>query len=241
MNKQQQSGIGALLVLTLVVILICVPNALAIVSGATVTNVSTDFGPTRSPQSLSNARGTISTITLDALQQNSRWKAYVGNVTGTLTLDDANNNSIYQWPTGSSVSGEVYASRNASLDFTSVACAPQAIIDSEDSYFSNTGIDPSSINATFNSTDHTATTVNGQVLSSCPMTALYVSDAAVAQTSAAAFQQILINDSNNNLVFVSLMNDDAVGFDGRTFDFQMIVPENTTGAINDYYFYVELD
>lgn len=240
MKQQQLTGIGVIVALLLIVTT-AIPETYAAVSGATVTNLSTDAGPTRSPDSLTNARGTISTITLDALQQTNRWKAYVGNVTGTLTLDDASNNSIYQWPTGSTVGGEVYASRNSTLDFSTVACAPQSLINSEDSFFANTGADPSSINQTFNATDHTATTVNGQVLSTCPMTALWVNDAAVGQTNAADFQEFLINDSNNNLAFVSIINDDTVGFDGRSFDFQMIVPENTTGAINPYYFYVELD
>src|SRR3989338_5789452 len=39
--------------------------------------------------------GYIFTMNLDTTQQNKRWKAYVGNVTGKLTLDDASSYTIF--------------------------------------------------------------------------------------------------------------------------------------------------
>ncbi|MEK6946851.1 MAG: hypothetical protein AABX32_04555, partial [Nanoarchaeota archaeon] len=66
------------------------------------TKVNSTLNGTTSPG------GYIFTAILDSTQQNTRWKGYVGNVTGTLTLDDASANTLFAW-TLTSVTGEVYA------------------------------------------------------------------------------------------------------------------------------------
>lgn len=41
--------------------------------------------------------GVISFFNLTASVQNPRWKAFVGQVFGMFTLDDSNDNTIYDW------------------------------------------------------------------------------------------------------------------------------------------------
>ena len=66
--------------------------------------------------------GFIFTTLIDSRQQNSRWKAYVGNVTGTLALDDASGNTIFQWSL-TATSGEVYATRSsATINWSGINC-----------------------------------------------------------------------------------------------------------------------
>src|SRR3989344_8533797 len=56
--------------------------------------------------------GYIFTINLTGETQNARWKAFIGNASGVLTLDDSSGNTIYDW-TLSTTTGEVYATRQS--------------------------------------------------------------------------------------------------------------------------------
>jgi hypothetical protein len=60
--------------------------------------------------------------------------------------------------------------------------------------------------------------------------------------SSSSFQEVVLSDGSN-LVYTSLLANDANGFDNKTHDFEMIVGEN--GHLGDttstpYYFYLEL-
>lgn len=237
MNTQRIIGFGTALLLG---VLLFSSFSFATPAGASITSNSTDFGPTIGPSGIANNRSTITTVVLNSIQQNTRWKAYVGNVTGTFTLDDASNNTIYDWST-STISGEVYASRNSSLDFGTVACATNGVVTSEMTAMNQTPAAVDSIQSTFNGTNHSSTTVAGTILTGCNMTTLYVSDASQGYNNASAdFQEFLMEDANSNLAYVAIINDDTTGFDTTAYDFQMIVAEEPTGAANSYYFYVEL-
>jgi len=211
-------------------------------TGSTISNNSTENGPARTPSSHTAARGTITTMLLSAIQQDQQWKAYVGNVTGTLTLDDAGNNTIYDW-TVTTVSGEVYAA-NASLDFSSVGCAQAAHITAQNNFHNMTGSQADSVNRTFNATAHAGFVVAGVTIpqNNCSSTALWVNDTKQTQSATALFQEVLLVENTGSVVYTSLINDDKTGFDNSTYDFQLIVPESDVRATpTTYYFYVELD
>ena len=54
------------------------------------------------------------------------------------------------------------------------------------------------------------------------------------------FEEIALWDGTN-VVYAALTEVDKVGYNGATFDYQMIVPEHTvTAGVTTYYFYVEL-
>lgn len=244
MNKKTRRG-----ALTILALLLCTLSlvyfAFGVPSGATLTSNTTDYGPTISPIGLLHNRSTITTVVLDAIQQDQRWKAYVGNVTGRLTLDDSNNQTIYDWTAISAAAGEVYASRNSGLTFLSVQCADSATVGAEETALNMTAGaagEADNINNTFNSTDHSPINVGATALTNCPMVSTYVSDADQGQDSGDDFQEILVEDATNNLIYVSLMNDNTVGYNGENYDFQMIVAESDVQATaQTYYFWVELD
>ena len=66
-------------------------------SGTTISSNTTSTAPTLPPASRNDSGGTITTMILNTIQQNAKWKAYIGNITGSLTLDDANNKTIFDW------------------------------------------------------------------------------------------------------------------------------------------------
>ena len=215
--------------------------------GATISSFSVDTGPTKSPESRSDLGGRIITVVLNLEQQNFAWKAYVGNVTGTYVLQNANNFSIYEWPLGASIQGEVYISRASNVNYTSgaILCANDTTMNTEQVFFGMSSSDTDSINMTFNTSLHRAFSVGSNPigLNSCPAIATWVNDTAQTPGAGAVFQEVAIYDyTGSNLVYVALINDSETGFDNTTvYDFQAIIPENRSAITGTaYYFYVEL-
>lgn len=213
----------------------------AVPQGASVQGTpSVDAGPTKSPYGRNDSGGRIITANFNLEQQNGGWKAYVGNVSGSYVLQNAVNESIYEWPL-SSVAGELYVSRDGSLTFGSVTCANQATMDADHVILGMAASNDDSINKTFNSTTHTPFNVGTTPLSGCPSTALWVNDTVQTQGASATWQEVLLNVSGS-LVYASILNNDRSGFTNTTtYDFQAIVAENRTdSAGHTYYFYLEL-
>ena len=222
-------------------------------TGASVTNLSTETYSV-SPESGQDAGGTITTILLDATQQESAWKAYVGNITGTLVLRNSDGWSIYEWAMNSStLSGNVFVSRNDSVNWTSgaIRCANSSIIDSEQTFLGMTTSNTYSINKTFNYTIHKTMTISGVGSiqnSTCPSTATYVNGSAQTISESAYFQEILLTDTNN-LIYATFIDQDAWGYNNNesvngtnvTYDFQLIVAENRSASVGTvYYFYADI-
>jgi hypothetical protein len=189
-------------------------------------------------------KGTITVVTLDSNQQDYKWKAYVGNVSGSLVLDDANSKSVYDWSL-TTVTGEVYVSRSSSVTWTSVSCVNQTVIDNEQSFLGMTSSARDSINSTFNYTSHRSFLIgtNNITSSSCRSTATYINDAAQTINEAAKFQEILLRDNiGGGLIYATLLEQNQAAYDGvNTYDFQLIVAENESATVpTNYYFYVEL-
>ncbi|MBU1854679.1 MAG: hypothetical protein KKF89_03085, partial [Nanoarchaeota archaeon] len=210
--------------------------------GGSISFNSTDKRTT-SPGTRADDGGTITTLRVDATQQNPAWKAYVGNISGTLVLDDSNNRSIYEWSLAS-LTGEILAVRS-SVSWSTLSCATNATIASEQTTLTMTSGDIDSINHTFNHSTHKQFVVAGNTLtaSTCRVAYPYVNDSAQSPSVSAQFQEILMNDSSSNLIYAASLETNVAGYHNESlYDFQMIVPDNDqAGQITTYYFYVELD
>ncbi len=212
--------------------------------------------------------GYIFTIGLTSQQQNTRWKAYVGNVSGTLTLDDAQDNTIFQW-TLASVSGEVYATRaSGTVNWTGINCTWIADAQlnatggyessnrtpehNENEVLSHTGLSDN-VTATFSQTNHSQLTVGGVIIgkNDCYTAQTYQNDnpQTFIDSDDANFTEILLydgafNTSTGNLIYATFMYPDRTSYrSDSTFDFQIILPEDGTpgyASSTAYYFYVEL-
>lgn len=238
---RQHRGFIAALILLLALVSSSFP-ASADPTGAEITGVATETAANRTPDGRSDARGTITTMLLDAVQQDQHWKAYVGNVTGALTLDDAANFTIYDWDL-TTISGQVYASRNSSLAWSSVSCASPGIVVSESAFHNMTDADSDDLNSTFNWTVHRQYSVGSTTIGqdTCSSTVTYVNGTRQVPTTSSPFQELLLQDANGFLIYMTPIEDDAQGFDNQAYDFQMIVAEsNVKASPTAYYFYVEL-
>ncbi|MBN1503272.1 hypothetical protein JW930_07070 [Candidatus Woesearchaeota archaeon] len=186
--------------------------------------------------------GTFTTLVLYAETQNPRWKAYAGNVTGLLTLDDANNYTIYRW-TDVDITGEVYTSRSSDIDWMDINCSSYSNITYEEGQLNHTTTSADSINSTFMYKIHKSFYV-GEVFiknSTCRSTVTWVNNTEQTIAENSLFQEILLSDGNN-LVYATPVENNVIGFNNKTYDFQMIVAENTDFNMPNtvYYFYVEL-
>jgi hypothetical protein len=188
--------------------------------------------------------GYVATMNITSTSQNPRWKAFVGQVEGTFTLDDSTGSTIYDWST-TATGGEVYATRNATtILWGSVQCANTTLMEFENGEMSHSNADDN-ITATFNGTTHDEFFVGSVNITTdtCPTLNTYIGNS----TQDVSFEEIVLTDSSvdtsGNLIYVTIMEDDVTGFDGADYDFQMIVPENGgdgfTGS-TAYYLYVEL-
>ena len=189
-----------------------------------------------------DAKGTITTIVMTATQQDYKWKAYVGNVSGTLALADVNGKAIYDWTSGTPA-GEVYVSRFSNINWGSIACVNQASIDAEQTNISMSSSAKDNINNTFNATNHLGFNVGVIPVSGCRSTATYLNGIAQSMSSGATFQEILLRDTSTttNLVYAGLINASSSGYNNQKYDFQIIVGENESSSTpTPYFFWVEL-
>ncbi|MBT3464197.1 hypothetical protein HOD20_01350 [archaeon] len=239
-----------LIVLTIVSVIVLISLSSVFVIGqptgvATITNMSHLTKNASAPDSRTDGKGTINTANLDAIQQDMKWKAYVGNVSSTFVLDDDADYTIYQW-TLSSFDGEVYASRNSSISWGSIAVASVTHKENEDYALNHSSSAADSINQTFVTQTHRQFDVGTTSIDASTGYAIAtnLNDTAQALTVNSVFQEVLLYDGAS-LVYASLVENNHLGYrndSSTTYDFQMIMAENATAsAINiPYFFYLEL-
>jgi len=188
------------------------------------------------------AGGTFTTMVLGGTFQTPRWKAYVGNVTGNLVLADSNNRTIYDWEL-TIVSGQIYVTRTENINWGNIMCATEQTILNEQNFLNISETAADSINRTFNDTIHRGFFVGTtQIMeSSCRAIATFVENIKQPPSVNATFQEILLQDSNNNIIFTTIIEQARTGFDSNPYDFQLIVPENPTRVQpTTYFFFAEI-
>jgi hypothetical protein len=189
---------------------------------------------------LNTSGGYITTLNITANTQNLRWKGFVGYLTGKFSLDDASGSTLYDW-TLASISGQVYATRNSStISWGSISCATNAEVESENVVMNHTNR-YDNITATFDDANNHASFSVGAVpitINSCN----YTLNTYVNNVSSTDFDEIVLHDGGA-IVYATLLESAVTGFDGNTYDFQMIVPENGAASwtgTTPYYLYVEI-
>jgi hypothetical protein len=246
-NKMLRSGeIGAIIVPIIAFILLSLALAplqpsFAIPQGAQITSTSVENATARAADSHTAQGGSFTTMLLNVTSQTSKWKAYVGNVSGKITLDNSQNKTIYDWAV-STITGEVFVSRNSSIVFSSLACADSGNITSEQNYLGINSTSDDSLNKTFKSKIHRQFTIGGTGLianSTCYSIATFINDSSQASSEAASFQEMLMSDGLN-VVYVSLFEGKKQGFDTNPYDFQIIVPDDPLSTSTTYFFFAEL-
>lgn len=193
-------------------------------------------------QSVQARGGNVTQVNIDALTITKSWQGYYGQVHGEIALETSAGSKFYNW-TLTSVSGRVYATRATTITWTNVNCTNSTNMTTETTFLGLTASDGDSVINTFNSSTHPAFNVSTSVIvaNTCQATSVFVNNA--SQTS--NWRQVLLTDrTSNNIIYTTIMNASTVGFDGGTYDFQLLVGENEhTGSIGvtNYYFWVELN
>ncbi|MEM2139177.1 MAG: hypothetical protein QXM96_03410 [Candidatus Woesearchaeota archaeon] len=213
--------------------------------GADLTYISNSSKLPKSPDNRTDGKGTITTILLSTVQQNIRWKAYVGNVSGKLVLRDADQYSLYEWPAMANPDGVVFITMNQSIDWGSIQCANTTDIQTFQNGLGHSNLAMDNVNNTFNVKTHQSFDVGTKPFSSnsCWAAFPWINNTAQTPSATALFQEILLMDVDRKIVFASLIDQDTQGYrnDGTTkYDFQALVPDYTSSSNALYYFYVEI-
>ncbi len=184
------------------------------------------------------SKGYISWMILEGTTQTSAWKGYVGNITGKLALEDSSGDLLYDW-TVSTPNGEVYATASPTTpSWANIECANLGNLTAEEGNLSH-GARDDRVMKTFGTPDHPEFSVAAVTITAdtCNTTNTYVS----GSSQSSEFEEVVLMDNEDRIIYTTLINDSAVGFDGTNFDFQMIVPDAPTGDNTAYYFYLELE
>ncbi|MEM3373991.1 MAG: hypothetical protein QXE31_02100 [Candidatus Woesearchaeota archaeon] len=240
-------------------------NAIEVPMGAqTVTEgyESTINNSNYPPASIQAYAGNISQLTIFGRSQTKHWQGYYGEVSGVIVLDDAQNWTMYDWP-NPEPKGEIYATVSATTPiWNTIRCFNYSGTEAGstnntfywESFYNMTFNDVDGIDETFNITQHPTFDVGEFTITenTCPSTFTHVND----QWQEQRFVEILLQDANGLLIFTTIIenkdegiNDDVVGYNGVTHDFQLLVAEDGTsrsgGARNQdtttYYFYLDLE
>ena len=235
--KNIQKVLITLFIFASFVFVVSVNESVAQPTGIIISENITETSGSTPPANRTDPGGTITTILVDVLQQNPRWKAYIGNITGVLSLDDADGQSIFRWELeAEDVTGNIFISRADVLDWGSVDCpTPQQIADEDSALgFSSSAAD--SINRTFTDT-HPSIFIGIVEHENCPATSTYVNNA--PQAGSPDFPLVLLY-TGTNMIYATPVNKDSQSFNGaNNVDFQAIVPDQTVGTTT-YYFYAEI-
>lgn len=212
----------------------------------TFTNISTTTKTNADGVNRSDERGTITVLQMAVSQQTDNWKAYVGNITGTITLDDSSGETIYDWSTGATLTGEVFATRTSgTITWASVTCANDTEVEAEQTALQHTATSVDALNNTFTNLTHPefwAGAANFSASACLKVANLYVDGATDSDT----WHEILLHDGTN-LVYAAIINSsaDGYGLNHNSTDFQMIVAANGSASESitpeTYFFYVEID
>jgi len=230
--------------------------ATSLPEGPTTLNIDATSrrAPVTSP-TLNAIAGNVTQLTVAGTTVTQTWQGYYGNVTGTVTLDDANNNTMYDWSLASP-EGEIYASI-APVTWTSgnVRCYDYNMSDTGYSAFvmlseldTLLGLatdDIDGVDETFvEGTGYDNFYVGDYLIDAvCPTTQTYNG---TEEKNANSFQEVLLYDNTSNaIVYTGIIEEvEPVGFNDLRWDFQMLVGENGHNgdtSTTPYYFYVELE
>jgi hypothetical protein len=185
--------------------------------------------------SLGAQAGNVTEINLAGTQVTTHWAGFYGNITGNITLQDANGNLFYDWSGMGVPSGEVYASNTSTVSWSTIACANAANMTSTNTFLGMTGSNSDSVFNTYDAQSHGGFSVAGVSISadSCNSTNAYTNTG----VNASYFQQVLLSDNRNIPVFATIINASATSFRSTAVDFQLLTGVPGTGTL---YFFIEL-
>jgi hypothetical protein len=191
--------------------------------------------------------GNVTELEINGSVVSTAWQGFYGNISGNISMEDANGNKLYNWNMGD-IQGEIYASQASTLTWGNMNCSNASWIAHEEWITGQSAADNDRVSETFSTGNpHPQFYVGTKTINTdynCYTTYTYVNNA--SQAANYVFAEVILDDAVNRTAYVTLVNDSTTGFDGKEHDFQMIVPENGHNAtaaaeLTSYYFWVELN
>jgi len=188
------------------------------------------------------AAGNVSEVDVNFSQITTGWQGYFGNITGNIVLTDASGDTFYNWSGLGTLSGEVYASRNNDITWTGINCTNATEFINENAFVSKAASEPDSVTTTFDQVNHPLFQVGDLTFpaNTCNSTNGFVNGV----MSATDYYEMILADTDGDIVYATIIDEDQTGFDGDANDFQFIVAENgnetESSTSTTYYFYIEL-
>jgi hypothetical protein len=90
-------------------------------TGSAISKISSTRAPADVAQSVTAQAGNMTELNIVGYSTTQTWQGYFGNVTGTIQLADSNDDVLYNW-TLANPQGEIYASIEGSVDWSSIMC-----------------------------------------------------------------------------------------------------------------------
>jgi len=219
--------------------------ATAIPEGATVLVGRTQTRTSPTPQNVTADAGNVTEVNITANSQTQAWQGFFGDVNGSLVLEDASGDTFYSWNL-TNVSGEIYTSRDSAISFNLINPQNNCSRDNELTEFGRSD----SVNNTYRNNSNTPALAVGTITintSTACATTTYISSAPQANF----FHSVILTDDcfpspcnstigGNTSVYATPIEPERTGFDGITYDYQVLVPVNRTAGFNTYFFYAEL-
>ncbi len=250
--KAQKTARLMLAAALLLCFILIIQQAMGVPEGAAITYISNSSRNSTQPENRTDEKGAIHTITLDSVQQNMKWKAYVGNVSGRFVLRDAQSYAIYEWDAIGSPSGTLFATRDGDVTWSNIMCVNSTNPENktnEDTALSHNSANADSINGTFDEIIHKSFDVGAyNIPENCSYSLVtYVNDTQQTHSVSSLFQEMLLSDGDS-LIFATILEQNANGYrndpsnENITYDFQILIPDsgNEGGGPFTYYFYVEI-
>ena len=126
--------------------------------------------------------------------------------------------------------------------WSAINCTNEGNITAENTFLGKTASESDSVGGTFSQNNHPSFLIGtlNMTQNSCNSTNAYANTG----QDTSRFYQILLADLQGDIVYTTLIDENQAGFDGRTFDFELLVGENGNetqeAATTTYYFYIEL-
>jgi len=218
--------------------------------------------------SITGIAGNITELRIAGKTITQSWQGFVGNVTGTITLDDSAGRALYDWSLADP-EGEVYATYLTYVDWSLGKVLCWNWTESTGTYlqlgeFEGWTASPSPstyggqgcaqddvdcTNETFSApgaSTHSNFYVGEQLINGthkmCPRARLYNG------TKSGTFEEVLLyyedTSTADGVVYTSILRSDANAYNNNTYDFEMVVAEdghNGDATTTTFYFYVELE
>lgn len=229
-------------------------------TGADVNDVRTETAPNDTADTDEALAGNISELTINAYTTTQSWQGYIGNISGTIQLADADDDVLYNWSLAEP-EGEILASKNVSINFRRVQCLNYS---AAGTYAADTayggvnafGTNLTQLEAEYNIEWDNVDGVNETFFLYNPATGagggagqhdlFYISNLQFSEGECIStrvfgsggngvnneFEEVLLYEPDSaSVIFVSLIEEAPLnGYDGDDHDFQMLVLEDGHGT-----------